>query len=68
MVASSIFDASDLTSNKKNIQKRLANALNNPEQYELIVGRKGNSAENIKQRVLLAAKILLGDVHDERLV
>lgn len=67
MVAASLFEASDLVSNKAKIHKRLNNALNIPEQYELVVGRKGNSAENIKKRILLAAKILLGDVYDERL-
>ena len=67
MVASSIFEATDLVSNKVEIQARLSNALSNPDQYALIVGRKGNSVENIKKRVLLAATILLGDVYDERL-
>ena len=51
MVAVSLFKATDIISNKVAIQERLNTALSTPEQYELIVGRKGNSVENIKKRV-----------------
>jgi hypothetical protein len=68
MVAMSIFDIEEKDLNKAEIRKRLDASLQNPDKYALMVGRKGNAMENIKQRILLAANILKGEVQDERLV
>ncbi|MDD5028745.1 MAG: hypothetical protein PHH58_04470, partial [Rhodoferax sp.] len=49
----------DLSNHADEIRRRLADALANQDEYEILVGR-GNTLESIKARVALATKILVG--------
>ncbi|MDX2206057.1 MAG: DUF262 domain-containing protein [Gemmatimonadales bacterium] len=49
----------DVESDVVSIRRRLKEALNDPDDYEILVGR-GNTIEAIRERVSLAASILLG--------
>lgn len=59
MVAVSESKDLDLTSNASDIRRRLTAALEDPESYEILVGR-GNTLDSIKDRVELAKKIVRG--------
>ncbi len=59
MVAMSRNQEYDPLPSKTNILKRLRAAANDPEKYEILVGR-GNTIEAVKERVTLAEWILLG--------
>ncbi|MBX2999690.1 MAG: DUF262 domain-containing protein [Caldilineaceae bacterium] len=68
MVAMSLSNLTEDDLNKVEIKRRLDASLQNSDDYALIVGRQGNTMENIKTRVALATRILKGDMQDERLV
>jgi hypothetical protein len=59
LVAAHELPALDLAINSAAIRTRLAEALNNPASYDILVGR-GNTIESIKDRIQLAKKILAG--------
>ena len=59
MVAAKRLDDSmnDVLKDKKNVQRRLKEAIQNPEKYEIIVGRK-NTADAVRSRINLLRSIL----------
>jgi len=67
MVAMSLLDMDELdVTQRANIQQRLQTTLDDPEKYELMVGRKGVLLDYIKQRIRIASTILTGRVRDDR--
>lgn len=50
-------DLDNITADKENVQQRLADAVQNADQYEVIVGR-GNTAEAVRERIYLLQNIL----------
>lgn len=59
LVAAEAQPTTNLQENSGAIKTRLASALATPEKYDILVGR-GNTLESIKERVALAAEILIG--------
>ncbi|HEU4454036.1 MAG TPA: DUF262 domain-containing protein [Longimicrobium sp.] len=59
MVSLSLRSVGDLIDKKAEVKNRLDEALDNPEQYDVLVGR-GNTIEAIRNRVALASWILSG--------
>lgn len=59
LVAAHANRTADIEENSEAIKEKLAAALAEPEQYDILVGR-GNTLESIKERVALATTILVG--------
>lgn len=57
MVATSITGVDQLAGREQQIRDNFFSAANDPENYEILVGR-GNTVEAIKERVELARKLL----------
>jgi hypothetical protein len=58
VAASRLKDSSgEIMDDKENVQKRLVDAVQDDEQYEIIVGR-GNTAEAVRDRIDLLQNIL----------
>ena len=62
MVASFLYPVPDMQSAKQAIQNSLNAALDTKETYEIIVGRRGNTADTIKRRIAVAQAILSGQL------
>lgn len=57
MVATALVSTSNIVGREQDIRENFINAANNPETYEVLIGR-GNTVDAIKDRVALAQRIL----------